>query len=156
MAILVAYPNETYRTGQTNADGECWLDLYRTDQELKVLAAAEGYQPLCTDIIPGDSTTVSLKLAPSTAGRRAALFTRRTGHIPGVEGRINPQNDGRTFVYADNIAINGRPANPANFKIGEPLHLMDVYGVETTIRFLVVTGQFSLIEYTEPKPFGVA
>ena len=153
-AILVAYPNETYRTGQTNADGECWLDLYRTDQEMKVLAAAEGYQPLCTDIVPGDSPTVSLVLAPSTVGCRAVLFTRSTGHIPGVEGRLNPQNDGRTYVYADNIAIDERPANPARFEIGESLHLMDVYGVETTIRFLAVTGQFSLIEYTEPKPYG--
>ena len=153
--VLVAYPNETYRTGQTNAEGELRLDLYRTDQELKVLAAAEGYRPLCTAVVPGDSTTVSLVLEPSTVGRRAVLFTRSTGHIPGVEGRLNPQNDGRTYVYADNIAIDGRPANPVKFEIGESLHLMDVYGVETTIRFLEVTGQFSLIEYTEPKPFGI-
>ncbi len=152
--MLVAYPNGTYRTGQTNAEGECWLDLYRTDQELKVLAAAEGYRPLCTTLVPGDSTTVSLVLEPSTERCKAALFTRRTGHIPGIEGRLNPKNDGRTYVYADNIAINGRPANPARFEIGEPLHLMDVYGVETTIRFLAVTGQFSLIEYTEPKAYG--
>ena len=153
-AMLVAYPNETYRTGQTNAEGEWWLDLYRTDQVLKVLAAADGYRPLCTTVVPGESTAISLVLEPSTEGRRAVLFTRRTGHIPGIEGRLNPKYDGRTYVYADNIAVNGRPANPARFEIGEHLHLVDVYGVETTIRFLEVTGQFSLIEYTDPKPYG--
>lgn len=45
-------------------------------------------------------------------------------------------------------------ANPAAFELGEPLHLIDVYGVETEIRFVAVTSQFSLIEYTEPRPFG--
>ena len=42
----------------------------------------------------------------------------------------------------------------AHFTIGECLHLIDVYGVETTIRFLEVEGQFSLIEYTEPKAYS--
>ena len=31
-----------------------------------------------------------------------------------------------------------------------------VYGVETTVRFLVVEGQFSLIEYTDPKAYAGA
>ena len=153
-AMLVAYPNETYRTGQTNAEGECRLDLYRTDQEMKVLAAAEGYRPLCTTVVPGDSTFVDLVLELSLDKSRAVLFTKHSGYIPGMEGRLNPKSDGRSYVYADNIAINERPANPAGFEIGEPLHLTDVYGVETTIRFLAVTGRFSLIEYTEPKPYG--
>ncbi len=153
-AMLVAYANETYRTGRTNADGECCLDLYRTDQELKVLAAAEGYLPLCTTVVPEGYSTVALELELSTEGRKAILFPMRTGFIPGIEGRLSPINDGRAYVYADNIAINGRPANPASFEIGESLHLIDVYGVETTIQFLMVTSQFSLIEYTEPKPYG--
>ena len=73
--------------------------------------------------------------------------------MPGIEGRLNPHKDG--YVFGDNLAINGRVANPAApFKIGESLHLIDVYGVETTIRFLVVEGEFSLIEYTEPRAFG--
>ena len=84
---------------------------------------------------------------------RALLFTRSTGYIPGITGRLNPHKDG--YVYGDNIAINGQLAMPAaHFEIGEYLHLIDVYGVETTIRFLVVEGQFSLIEYTEPKAYA--
>ena len=97
--------------------------------------------------------TVPLELTPSTKERKSALFTRSTGYIPGIEGRLNPHKDG--YVYGENIAINGRLANPAaRFEIGEALHLIDVYGVETTIRFLVVEGQYSLIEYTDPKPYG--
>ena len=92
-------------------------------------------------------------MEPSKDGRKAMIFNKSTGYIPGLEGRLNPHKDG--YVYGDNIAINGRLATPAApFKIGEPLYLIDVYGVETTIRFLVVEGQFSLIEYTEPKAYS--
>lgn len=152
-AILAAYPNGTYRTGRTGAAGRWLVDLYRVDQEMTVLAAAEDHMPLCETVVP-DRTVVDLVMTASTDRRRGVLFTTSTGHIPGIEGRLNPINDGRTYVYADNIAINGRVANPATFEIGEPLHLIDVYGVETEIRFLEVTAQFSLIEFTEPRPFG--
>ena len=151
--LLTAYPDGRYLTGHTDADGECRLELYRTDQRMTVLVAAEGHLPLHETVLPGDCETVPLRVQPSTEGRKALLFTRATGYIPGVSGRLNPHKDG--YVYADNIAINGRLATPAaHFEIGEPLDLVDVYGVETTIRFLVVEGQFSLIEYTEPKPYG--
>ena len=151
--VLMAYPNGTYLTSVSSQDGRCQFSLYRTDQPLKVLAAAVGYLPFKATIDPGPEEPVSLKLEPSKDERMALLFTRSTGYIPGVEGRLNPHKDG--YVYADNIAINGRLATPAaHFMIGEPLHLIDVFGVETTIRFVDVEGQFSLIEYTKPKAYA--
>ena len=150
--VLVAYPDGRYLTGQTNAEGKCLLDLYRTDQEMTVLVAAEGHLPFHDTILPMESAVVSLELDPSKNGLKAVLFARSTGYIPGIAGRLNPHKDG--YVYGENIAINGQLATPAaHFKIGQSLHLLDVYGVETTIRFLVVEGQFSLIEYTEPKAY---
>ena len=120
---------------------------------MKFLVAAEGHLPFHDSVVPGKSETIPLKLIPSTKERKAVLFTRSTGYIPGITGRLDPHQDG--YVYGENIAINGRLANPAaRFEIGKALHLIDVYGVETTIRFLVVEGQFSLIEYTDPKPYG--
>ena len=151
-ALLVAYPDGRFLTGQTDADGKCRLNLYRTDQEMKVLVASEGHLPFHKSITPGTSEIVPVELEQSKDDKRALLFTRSTGYIPGIEGRLNPHKGG--YVYGDNIAINGRLAHPAaHFKIGEWLHLIDVYGVETTIRFLEVEGQFSLIEYTEPKAY---
>lgn len=152
-AVLVAYPNGTYLTGTTDANGECWFSLYRTDQPMTVLAAAPGYLPYKTTIRPQVAEAVLLDLVPSKDDRRSLLFTKSTGYIPGVEGRLNPHKDG--YVYAENIAINGRLATPAiHFDLEEPLHLIDVFGVETTVRFLEVEGQFSLLEYTEPKAFA--
>ncbi len=150
-AVLAAYPDGRYLTGETDAKGECRLDLYRTDQGMKVLVAAEGHLPFHTTVVPKKSEPLELK--PSKDGRKAVLFTQNTGYIPGISGRLNPHKDG--YVYADNIAINGRLAHPAvHFEIGEALRLIDVYGVESTIRFLVVEGQFSLIEFTEPKAYA--
>ena len=152
-AVLAAYPSGVSVRGETDAKGECRLHLYRTDQDMTVLVAAEGYLPFHTTLMAGGSDRVHLKLESSKDGRKAVLFDRSTGYIPGIEGRLNPHKDG--YVYGDNIAINGRLATPAvHFKIGEPLRLVDVYGVETTIRFLVVEGQFSLIEYTEPTAYA--
>ncbi len=150
--LLAAYPDGRYLTGQTGEDGKCQLNLYRTDQEMKVLIAAEGYLPFHEALVPGKSEFIPLKLEPSKEGKKALLFTKSAGYIPGISGRLNPHKDG--YVYGDNLAINGRLATPAaHFDIGESLHLVDVYGVETTIRFLIVEGQFSLIEYTEPKAY---
>ena len=152
-AVLAAYPDGRYLTGQTDTDGKCRMNLYRVDQEMKVLIAADGHLPFHETLVPGTTELIPLKLEPSKDDRKALLFTRSTGYIPGIEGRLNPHKDG--YVYGDNIAINGKLATPAaHFEIGEYLHLIDVYGVETTIRFLVVEGQFSLIEYTEPKAYA--
>ena len=152
-AILAAYSNGTYRTGRTDSEGDWTLDLYRTDQEMTVLAAAPDHLPLSRTVVPEEGPA-EFAMEPSTDGRSSILFTKSTGHIPGIEGRLNPINDGRIYFYADNIAVDDRVANPAPIEIGESLHLIDVYGIETEIRFIVVTAQFSLIEYTEPRPFG--
>lgn len=154
-SLLVAYPNGTYRTRVSNRLGDCLIDLYRTDQEVLVLAAAKGHRTLREKTVPGASSLIELSLKPSPDRLNGALFTRSSGSIPGIEGELKPEVDGdRTVVYADNIAINGRVANPAPFEIGEPLHLIDAFGMETQLTFREVTPRFSLIEYTEPRPYG--
>ena len=151
-AVLVAYENNTYRIGRSDPDGRCAFALYRSDEPMKVLVTAEGHLPLMTTIDPKVAEPKILTLEPSQDDRRALLFTQSTGYIPGIEGRLNPHKGG--YVYANNIAINGQLGTPAvHFTLEEPLHLIDVYGMETTVRFLAVEGQFSLIEYTKPKAY---
>ena len=69
-----------------------------------------------------------------------------------------PPKPNPTITYRLEDSTEGREgglftSSPAPFQIGEALHLLDAYGVETTIRFLMVTRQFSLIEYTKPKTY---
>ncbi len=155
-AILAAYPDGRRLTGYTDANGELKLDLYRTDQPMTLLAAAKGYLPCFDERVPSSDLLV-MQLDASTDGRCGILFMKSTGYIPGVDGRLNPvrEPNGRRFLYVDNLAINGKLAYPAaEFDVGEELHLLDVYGVETTIKFLVAEPEFSLIEYTTPTAYG--
>ena len=49
------------------------------------------------------------------------IFPKATGHIPGLRGRLNPirNTSDRTYLYADNVAIEeGRP-QPVSFPAGQ-------------------------------------
>ena len=155
--VLLAYSNGTHLTGQTNAAGECEFGLYRLDDKMTVIAAAKdhlAYRRIGVLAKSLASTRGVVEMEPAYNDVNSILFTKLTGHIPGIAGRLNPINDGRCYVYADNIAINGKLAHPAHFNIGDQLELVDVHGMTTTLRFLEISGQFSLIEYTTPKPYG--
>ena len=156
--VLLAYSNGTYSTGQTNEAGECAFDLYRLDDEMTLLAAAKGHMASHLPRVPATylvSKCGAVEMEPAGGQLNSILFTKSTGHIPGITGRLNPINDGRCYVYADNIAVNGKLAHPARFDMGDWLDLIDVKGMKTTLRFLEITGQFSLIEFTTPEPYGV-
>ena len=79
----------------------------------------------------------------------SAIFAGSTGYLPGLSGRLNPIRDSsnRTYLYADNIAINGGELQPVSFAIGEALHLQDADGKQLIVRFLSILDSDSLIEY---------
>ena len=155
--LFLAYSNGTYLTGKTDAQGECEFDLYRSDDRMSLLVAAEGHMACHRVGIPATCLMANgsvIELDAVKESSNSILFTKSTGYIPGIDGRLNPINHNGTYLYADNIAVNGRLARPANFKVGEYLDLVDVHGMQTTVRFLEVGPQFSLLEYTTPKPYG--
>lgn len=73
-----------------------------------------------------------------------------TGYIPGLKGRLNPILDtsSRTYLYADNIAIAGGVAQPATFKVNEPLELEDADGVIVFMTVKHIASRVSLIQFT--------
>ena len=76
--------------------------------------------------------------------------SKGTGHIPGLAGRLNPIRDAsdRTYLYADNIAINRGEPQPVSFVPGdEQMHLVDANGNKFVVRVAAITGRSSLIEY---------
>jgi hypothetical protein len=77
----------------------------------------------------------------------------RTGYIPGLKGRLNPILDSskRTYLYADNIAIDGGKGQPANFEVNTPLELEDADGVLVYAAVKHIAGNISVIQYTR-KP----
>ncbi|MCA1392044.1 TIR domain-containing protein [Bradyrhizobium sp. IC3123] len=77
----------------------------------------------------------------------------RTGHIPGLRGRLNPKLDSseRTYLYADNIAIDGGKRQPVAFNVNVPFELEDADGAIVYATIKHIAGDISLVQYTR-KP----
>ena len=82
----------------------------------------------------------------------AAIVSQATGHLPGLHGRLNPILDtsDRTYLYADNIAIDEGRQQPVPFRLGRPMRLTDARGTEFSVTIVDILGRSSLIEY---RPF---
>ena len=80
-----------------------------------------------------------------------SLIIHSTGHIPGLNGRLNPILDtsNRTYLYADNIAINGGQAQPTTFVVNEPFELEDAQGSRFEVYVKLIVGRTALIEYRQ-------
>jgi hypothetical protein len=80
-----------------------------------------------------------------------------TGYIPNLKGRLSPILDtsNRTYLYADNIAVNGGESQPVGFKINEPFELEDVDGTIVYATVKHIAARVSLIQYTR-KPIDSA
>ena len=74
-------------------------------------------------------------------------FTEGTGHLPNLNGRLNPilDNLDRMYLYATNVAINEGKQQPVHFKLNRPLRLTDVNGFEWIVRFIEMIGNVGAI-----------
>ncbi len=76
-----------------------------------------------------------------------------TGYISGLKGRVNPILDtsSRTYLYADNIAINGGEGQPTKFNVNEPFELEDMDGTIVFATVKHIASNVSLLQFTR-KP----
>lgn len=146
--ILAIFPNKTWVTAATDKYGAVRLKLYSVDQPMKVFAASTGFAAyLASDWVPQERN-LHIELHPLANGG-SIIFRNGTGEIPNVSGQLNLMLDTqqRTYLYADNIAINDGKQQPVNFELGETMNLMDALGQERNIRIVDITGQAVLLEY---------
>ena len=67
---------------------------------------------------------------------------------------MNPILDslGRTYLYTDNIAVNGgKQCQPVPFDLGENLLLEDATGQKVYVRIVDISSQATLLEYVYTK-----
>ena len=151
--VLALFPNKTWRQGKTDAAGEVAFDLYSTHLPMTVHAAAPGYAAgLQREWIPQHGGLL-MSLEPLPTGG-SAIFPRKTGHLPGLTGRLNPIRDtsDRTYLYADNIAIERGRQQPVHFRLGKPMRLTDAFGAELSVTIVDITGTAALVEYRSFQP----
>ena len=149
--VLALFPNKTWRQGKTDDAGEVAFELHSTHLPMTVYAAAPGFAAgLQREWIPQQGGLLLALSRLPTGG--SAIFPRATGHLPGLTGRLNPILDisDRTYLYADNIAIEQGRQQPVHFRLGRPMRLTDAYGVELSVTIVDIVGGSALVEY---RPF---
>ncbi len=84
----------------------------------------------------------------------SAIFPEAVGHLPGLTGRLNPKRDAadRTYLYADNIAIEQGRQQPVSFRLGNSLRLTDAFGFELNVTVVDIVGRAALVEYRQLRP----
>ena len=147
--VLVIFPNKTWHQARTDENGEADFNLYTTHLPMTAYVAMPGYKAgLIQEWIPFHGGLLLELDQLETVG--AIICPNGTGHIPGLNGRLNPIRDtlDRTYLYTDNIAIDEGKQQPVYFQLGESLRLTDAHGTEVMATIFDITGKASLIEYT--------
>ncbi|MYE07648.1 MAG: hypothetical protein F4X95_02720 [Oligoflexia bacterium] len=147
--LLLLFPNKTWKEAVTDKNGEAKIYLHSTKKPMTIFAAAENYSAYLKKdwaLLEGVLTIELQKLLNGGS----VIFPNSTGYIPGLEGRLNPilDNLNRTYLYADNIAINGGKQQPVYFTFGEKLHLQDSNGKEKIVYIIDIRGKSALLEYS--------
>lgn len=149
--VLVLFPNNTWKRERSDQFGTASFQLHSIHLPMTVFVAVDGFKAhLERDWIPAEGE-LHVDLIPLPDGG-AVIFANATGYVPGLAGRVNPIRDNldRTYLYADNIAVNGGQAQPAAFGFGDDMHLMDADGAERLIRMVEIRGRSALVEYRHP------
>ena len=152
--VLALFPNKTHKSAKTDEDGTAFFDLHTIHLPMTVFVAAPGFAALLErEWIPAERK-IALELT-ALPGGGGVIIPQATGYIPGLASRLNPIRDShdRTYLYADNVAIDGGRQQPVHFDPGEELHLEDADGSERRIRILDIVGRSALVEYRR-EPHG--
>ena len=146
--VLAVFPNKTWRRAMTDESGNATVELHSSHLPMTVFAAASGFSAgRVPRWIPAEGA-LAIDLDPLPVGG-SAIFPEATGHLPALDGRLNPIRDSldRTYLYASNVAISGGKQQPVPFVLGEALQLTDANGREALVRIVDIVGRSALVEY---------
>lgn len=148
-SLLLVADNNTYLKVMTNETGASTFEI-NTRRNYKLFFANNNFPSFIIEKIdPTDNIEISIHSSENVG---SIICESGTGYIPGLKGRLNAILDtsNRTYLYADNIAINGGQPQPTKFKVNEPFDLEDCEGIIMQVTVKDIQGNSSLLEYVKP------
>lgn len=148
VSVIAIANNNTTKSSTSNEHGVAELKI-STRRNYQLLIAHPHYPGAIIQAWDsGEDVNVTLAATENTG----SVICMSTGYIPGLQGRLNPILDtsNRTYLYANNIAINGGQNQPATFSINDPFELEDCEGVIMQVRVLHIQGRTSLLQFVHP------
>ena len=149
--VLALYPNKTWMMEETDSFGRVRFGFH-SEVPITVFCAAPAHRAhVERDWRPPTPLSVELE---ALANGGSMVIPQRTGHLPGLTGRLNSILDDldRMYLYATNVSIDHGLQQPVHFKLGEAMRLTDVHGTEWMVRFVEMIGNSSVMEYEPPPP----
>jgi hypothetical protein len=148
--VILQAENGTFTSVHTGVDGSAEFAL--NVRRVSTMLASHPSFPAA--ILEKVDPIGEMKITLPRRDDIGSIAIRRTGDIPGLHGRINPILDTlkRTYLYAENIAVDGGKVQPTNFIINEPFELEDAFGNVVSATVKHIAGDLALMQYTRlPK-----
>lgn len=147
--VVAIADNGTTKEGRTDTHGIAVVSISTRRLYLLLVAHPEYPGAVVQSWDPKDDVAITLTATDNTG----SVVCMSTGYIAGLEGRLNPILDSanRTYLYADNIAIDGGKQQPVTFKVNEPFELEDSNGMIMEVRVLHIQARTSLLQYVRPR-----
>lgn len=152
-ATIIAIADNNTTISATSSNGGLALLTIPTRRLYQLLVAHPDYPGA---IIPMWDPNEDINVTLSVTENTGSIICMGTGYIPGLQGRLNPILDtrNRTYIYANNIAINGGKNQLVTFEINVPFELEDCNGVVMEVRVLHIQGHTSLLQFIRPRYDG--
>jgi hypothetical protein len=141
--------NGTYKEEITHGKGEAVFDI-QIKRQYTLLISSSEYPAV---IVDNWDMTNNIVIKLEKIENVGSIICHSTCYIPELQGRLNIILDTsfRTYLYADNIAINGGLQQPAPFELNKPFILEDADGriMEITVKY--IKGRTSLVQFVYKK-----
>ncbi len=149
-SVLALFPDKTWKNAVTDESGTAILNLHSAQLPMTVFLAANGFAAHLEHNWKPSGGPLDVELTELSDGG-AVIFPNGLGHVPILRGWLNPilDNLDHTYLYADNIAINGGLQQPARFVVGKYLRLRDAEGQAAAVRIVAIVGRAVLAEYRQ-------
>lgn len=147
--LTLQAPNGTSNASATGDDGIAVFEL-NVRRHCTLLVSHPHFPAAVYEKLDSDG---ALEITLPRTDNIGSVTVHGTGYIPGLKGRLNPILDSshRTYLYANNIAINGGESQPVPFKIDVPFELEDADGAIAYATIKHIAANIALLQYTR-KP----